>query len=179
MATTSEVIGTMTLIGQWDDEMIKNLNIVKGEWEKWYYHITLSHDFSATNTPVPFTATAKWIFDVDLIRLGCAVDTVFKSPDAIASYKKLCELLADKTKDEEPTAYIELDFSEQGYEMLRKCTAIICYDYVVPPEGMPIEPVFHGEVPSTKQLVGYVQSEERFDCTEENIRKLGFNTSTE
>ncbi len=69
MANISSAFGTMTLVGEWTQDMVDKLNVLSGAWETWYYNIS-ADPFKANHNPVVFVATGRWWFGGTIESIG-------------------------------------------------------------------------------------------------------------
>ena len=157
MANGSDVYGIISLVGDWTTEMIKNLNIIKKEWNNWSYYTDVHGDFNKNELTLDFSAIGRWSYDVNLREIGAWI-TENRFEETEAAYKNLCGALKLKIDDaNEPTVWIEVDFKEHepGCCILRECSAKIKMQ--------------------DNNLVGHITNKSDYEYTAENLVELGFH----
>ena len=160
MANLSAVYGTMQLIGDWTPDMVDNLNILLDEWRQWSYNID-AEAFAEDHLTSEVCANGRWSFDANLESLG-KWTTITENETVKKAYADLCGELRNKVDENgDPTAFIQVDFSEEegGCEILREASGQII--------------VRDGE------LAGIITSNQDYEYTKENLVKLNFYDSVE
>lgn len=164
MANYSRASGFMTLIGNWTDKMINNLNIVKEQWDKWDFNISIDDDFSQEWKSLFFRASGRWSVERNLLLIGMWTLTS-KSEKVINAYKELC---ADLAKDNESTYIkVELTEDEPSCEILREATYHVYFSHENVIEGRSI-------LVSKNNLTAKVVEETNYEYTAKNLVKLEF-----
>ena len=120
MANCSIVEGTITLVGDWTDEMLVCMNIVKDRWASWTYNIDPDFDFSADRLSQSFCGCGRWSFNSNLRELDAwTKDEATSDSELELSYKKLTAEM--QLRD----CFIDFAYSdeENGNRLLRDGTA--------------------------------------------------------
>ena len=120
MANISSAFGTFKLFGVWNEEMIKNINILREEWDSWYYGIHFHEEFDVWMCEYNFHGSGRWSYSPNLEMLGVWTKSDNKS-DVIKAYTELC------VEMELRASYIEIDYADEegGSGILYKATAEI------------------------------------------------------
>ncbi|MDR0287808.1 MAG: hypothetical protein LBI03_08940 [Clostridiales bacterium] len=118
MANISCPSGTFKLIGNWTQTMIVNINIIKKEWEEWWYNTVVEGNFALNKTSLPFWGQGRWAYSHNLERIGESTGSGTKASITTA-YLSLCKEM------ESQDCYIEVDYvdEEGGCLVLYEATA--------------------------------------------------------
>jgi hypothetical protein len=112
MSNTSNAYGTIELVGDWDNKMCDALNMVKREWELWYYSICVKGRFAPNRKSLPFDAIGRWTFSSSLGRLKNWIEAgLDENPEFATAYAELthemelrqCRIDFDYTDEERGT----------------------------------------------------------------------------
>ena len=118
MANISEPSGTFHLAGEWTPEMIKTFNIIKKEWEEFWYNTTIEEEFENSGDTLKFWGQGRWAYSYNLINLGGTTEVSDKD-EIRNAYAALClEMESNNAR-----IVVEYFDRESGCQVLYEATA--------------------------------------------------------
>lgn len=125
MANCSMAYGTISLLGDWTDDMFQSLNIIKREWASWSYNIEISDDFCADRTEQSFFGCGRWIFCTNIEQLGIwTADEGKSKPVLETAYAQLTKEMQQR----DCTISLSYSDEENGEHYLCDGTALLRAD---------------------------------------------------
>jgi hypothetical protein len=117
MANISDAYGTVTLVGNWTDEMRKNLNIVKEEMVSWCYNIDIFEDFTPQISSQSFHGDGRWSFFSNMESLDrWILDECKSKPELSIAFAALT------TDMEKRESQLSFSYTDDEPENLLLCT---------------------------------------------------------